>query len=94
MKDVAPPFTLENQDKNGLSAPVHMIGIRFHHAVNQQIYTITGVTYMGELDEWGFEHKREGSDVKFTRSVSNFLGKLDCGVQRFRHVLPEPGVEG
>lgn len=45
-----------------------------HHKGN--IYTIIGPTWVGDQDEWGVQHTREGSDVVFTRTYSNFFGSV------------------
>jgi len=59
------------------------IGTQHRHTITQKVYTISDVVWIGDTDEWGFEHIEVGSTVKFVRSIRNFFGIHDNGAQRF-----------
>lgn len=81
MEDVY--FNHRTQDEHGYLAPLQLIGKSYRHSGNDHVYTITGVAWLGDTDEWSIKHMRENSSVECVRSFNNFFGNRSNGDLRF-----------
>lgn len=61
------------------------IGSRWKHH-NGLEYTIVGIAFFGDTDEWLILHMRDGSFTLYARSVGNFHGSTAEGTKRFTRV--------
>ncbi len=86
MSNKDPNFSHQTIDSTGQKAPAHMIGEIFHHRGNGHLYEIIGVCWIGDGDEWGFIHRRQGCEVDCVRSYNNFFGHMSDGRKRFHQV--------
>ncbi len=64
-------FDYYRKDKNGDVPDLRLLNKKFVHS-NGETYTVVGFTFIGDTDEWGVTHTREGCDVPFTRTLRNF----------------------
>lgn len=79
-----PELNYSTPDSKGYVLDAALIGKKFRHYRNAQVYTVVGHTWCGECDEWGIVHERPGSWIKFTRPASNFFEEVAEGVRRFQ----------
>ncbi len=81
-----PHFSHRTLDVHGKPAPMDLFDESFRHLGNGHTYTVVGFVWLGDTDEWGIKHKRNGSLVECVRSVSNFFGNRGNGQKRFEHI--------
>jgi hypothetical protein len=80
-------LTFDTRDSVGVVATpdLDLIGVELTHTGNQKRYIITGLTWLGATDEWGFTHREIGNDkaVTITRPLGHISGLRDDGSPRF-----------
>ena len=76
---------LHKTDSHGFLPAISedLIGAKFIHQGNGFTYEITGFVWNGDNDTWMLEHKREGCETKFVRTVANFFGYRMDGKARY-----------
>lgn len=92
-----PPFvrpeTLDyaTPDANGYVPDQNLIGERLRHLGNGKTYVVTGFSWLGATDEWGFCHHREPPDVavSITRPVSHLGGNRANEEPRYERLWRE-----
>jgi hypothetical protein len=77
---------LDQQDSAGRSADKTLIGTRWRHFRNKNVYKIIAFSWCGETDLWNVIFKRPGEDALFNRSLDNFGSAvtLEDGTQGYR----------
>lgn len=75
-------FSVKTRDIHGLAAPIHDLYKTVMHTGNGKEYTIIGVVWDGETDEWNHLYvSPEG--VFVCRPVSHLTGNRSDGTARY-----------
>ena len=76
---------LRTPDVDGYLPDLSLMGTKWRHSGNQQVYLIFAFVWNCNEDRWAVVHARAGSPIFFTRTVQNFFG-LREGVPRYERV--------
>lgn len=76
------------KDKAGNYAPEKLKGKKFFHFKTKKIYTVTGFVWNATTDTWNIKYKNYDGDIEFTRTLENFLEKIN-DIPRFIAVNEE-----
>ncbi len=74
---------LTKPDSNGDTPDLTTLHARYVHARNRQTYIIIGWAWLGDTDVWCVLHKRQGSEITYSRPLRNFHGEIEPGIPRY-----------
>lgn len=86
-------LTFKTRDIHGDRPPTYLLGSKWQHSGNKHVYTVTGFSWLGADDVWGFTMRRAGCDVPVTRPLGHLHGWRENGEKRYTRVFESTSDE-